>query len=218
MESFFASQRSDLNLHWEDVEKLELSDKIPQFEGQHGLKRDLSNLNSPLDFFNLLITPAALQQICEWTNNFQERKRNRKKRDSHEIKWQKIDQSKLTCFLGVLLAMPTVQKQKISDYWSYSRITGTPGIQEIFSRDEFWELKRNIRFFKEELQTTDPFYRVKFLQTKIITNTNSLHSPPKNLTLDESMTKFNGRSKYKVYIPLKPIKFGFKVYTVTASI
>ena len=35
--------------------------------------------------------------------------------------------------------------------------------------------------------------------------------------LDEAMIKFSGRSKFIVYMPLKPIKYGFRVYTVAAA-
>ena len=58
---------------------------------------------------------------------------------------------------------------------------------------------------------------MRVLLDEIIANTNNYYQPPKLLALDESMIKFNGRSRFKVYMPLKPIKFGFKVYTIVPS-
>ena len=52
---------------------------------------------------------------------------------------------------------------------------------------------------------------------KIIHNTNQNYNSPKELSLDETMIAFKGRSKFRVYMPLKPIKYGFKVFTVAAS-
>jgi len=73
------------------------------------------------------------------------------------------------CFIGLLLTMPMVQKQKISAYWEKRRTTNTPGIQEIISRDEFWNIKKNIRFYNEEIsRSSDPFYKVRFLIDEIL--------------------------------------------------
>ena len=37
------------------------------------------------------------------------------------------------------------------------------------------------------------------------------------LTIDESMIRFNGRSNFKVYMPLKPTKYGFKAYVLAEA-
>jgi len=74
-----------------------------------------------------------------------------------------------------------------------------------------------LRYYDGRINEEDKFYRVRPLIDQIIANTNSFYSPPKELTLDESMISFNGRSKFKVYMPLKPIKYGFKAYTLTSA-
>jgi len=38
------------------------------------------------------------------------------------------------------------------------------------------------------------------------------YTPGKNITVDEGLVKFNGRLSFKQYIPMKPDKFGIKVW------
>ena len=54
------------------------------------------------------------------------------------------------------------------------------------SRDEFYLIKKYIRFYDEK----DQFYKVRPLVDEVLTNTNNYYNPSKFLTLDESMIKF----------------------------
>ena len=39
----------------------------------------------------------------------------------------------------------------------------------------------------------------------------------KNITIDESMIHFKGRSEYTFYMPMKPIKYDFKLHILTET-
>jgi len=159
-----------------------------------------------------------LINICNWTNKYAEARRDRIRRESHERKWEALSLEKLKGFIGVLILIPMVQKPRFHDYWSENALTGTPGLRQIFFWDEFYSIKKNIRFHDgENFNNADPFYRFRPLFSEILDNTNELYKPPKLLALDESMVKFDGRSVYKVYMPQKPIKYGFKIYSVVPS-
>ena len=51
---------------------------------------------------------------------------------------------------------------------------------------------------------------MEYLSTKF----SSLYSPGENLTVDEAMIRFQGRSTLKQYMPMKPIKRGIKVWVL----
>lgn len=59
--------------------------------------------------------------------------------------------------------------------------------------------------------------KVRNLIDYMIVVSRSLYNPEKVLTVDEAMIKFNGRSKLKVYMPLKPTKYGFKAYILAEA-
>jgi len=210
----------DYTPEWiEATEDFYPSSTLPRFKkGSAGLKKDISDLEEAVQFFNLLLSSTLISDFTAWTNQYAEKNRNRKRRDSHEKKWENVTDSKVKAFLGMLLLLPLVHKPRLKDYWSNQILTDTLSIKNIMSRDEFQLLKSNMRFFDDNNHDkTDVFHKVRPMINEILKNTNDIYSPPKNLSLDESMIKFNGRSKCKVYMPLKPIKFGFKVYTLTKS-
>ena len=59
--------------------------------------------------------------------------------------------------------------------------------------------------------------KIRPLISHFIKVSQSLYDPESKLTIDESMVKYNGRSKFRVYMPLKPIKYGFKAYVLTEA-
>lgn len=72
-------------------------------------------------------------------------------------------------------------------------------MREIFTRDEFFLIKKSIRFSDGRIDSDDIFYKVRPMIDQIINNTNQYYSPPEELSLDQSMIPFNGRSRAKVY-------------------
>lgn len=208
----------NLNLDWEVAENFTRSEKIPIFRSKAPLKKDLSNLVNPEEFFELIVSDKFLTQICEWTNAKAELQRNRKKRESHEKKWSPLTLTKLKAFLGLLILMPLISRPRIKDYWSKKTLIDTPGIKKVFSRDDFLQIKKNIQLHNaNEYDKEDPFHKIRPMLTEILHNTNENYVPPQSLALDETMIAFKGRSKYKVYMPLKPVRYGFKAFTVTSS-
>ncbi len=124
---------------------------------------------------------------------------------------------KLKAFISLLM-MPLVGKPRIKDYWSSKALTSTPGLKSIMTRDEFLQIKKFIHFYDvENFNNADPYYRIRPLLDEILSNTKEIYRPPKNLTLDETMIPFKGRCKYIVYMPLKPVQYGFKAYTLTTA-
>ena len=49
-------------------------------------------------------------------------------------------------------------------------------------------------------------------------NFNSIYNPHIEVSVDEAMIKFKGRSKITQYIPLKPVKRGIKVWILADSV
>ena len=58
----------------------------------------------------------------------------------------------------------------------------------------------------------DKLYKIRPVIDKICAKSQELYTPGLNISVDEAMVKFKGRSSIKQYQPLKPIKRGFKVW------
>ena len=121
-------------------------------------------------------------------------------------------------FFGILIYMGIVKKPSCKEYWSKSILFGNPGFRELMTIDHFEQIRSYLHFVDEkESNKKDPFYKIRPMVDHIISSSQKLFSPEQCLTIDESMIRFNGRSGHKVYMPLKPIRYGFKAYVLTES-
>ena len=60
-------------------------------------------------------------------------------------------------------------------------------------------------------------YKIKPVLDVICGKSKPLHSLGQNISVDEAMVKFKGRSSLKQYQPMKPIKCGFKIWCIADS-
>jgi len=71
---------------------------------------------------------------------------------------------------------------------------------------------------KRESSTFDKLYKIR----PMIDHLNNVYctsfSPDRNLSCDESMVGFKGRSGIKQYMPMKPVKRGFKIWAICCAI
>jgi len=222
--SFEDDEEEDIDFgFWERyTENTNIENPIPVFRPNNNrVKGFFSHLEDPIEFFQLFIDNDYLDVICENTDAYYRIKNHdpRKKRDSHKRQWTKPNQEEIKAFLGLVLYMGLVKKSQLEDYWSTSFLFGTPGFRDILSHDHFTHLLRNICFYNvnTEPNTQDLLYKIRSLINKVINASQKLYTPGEYFTIDEGMVKFQGRHKLKIYMPLKPIKFGFKIYMLADS-
>ena len=114
--------------------------------------------------------------------------------------------------------MGVVKKPSLREYWSNDDMFGNPNFRDLLSFDHFEQIRGNIHFSDETNKNyQDPLYKIRFLIDHVIFVSQSLYVPEQTLTIDESMIRFSGRNIMKVFIPLKPIKYGFKAYVLAES-
>ena len=134
---------------------------------------------------------------------------------------QETDEAEMKAFVGMTLAMAIHKLPQIKNYWSGNWVLGVPQLQQIFTRNRYWYLFSNIHLVDNSkcLPRDDPLHDRLFKVRPLITKLNETfaehYSPSQNLSVDESMVRFKGRSMLKQYLPMKPIKRGFKVWCLS---
>ena len=91
------------------------------------------------------------------------------------------------------------------------------------TRDRFREISRYIYFVDNDTLVPrgedghDRLGKVKPLIDHLSTKFAKAYEPQRDISVDEAMIKFQGRSSLKQYMPLKPTKRGIKVWVAADS-
>jgi len=78
-------------------------------------------------------------------------------------------------------------------------------------------LNNNQKMLPRSSESFDKLFKIRSLIDHLNNIYKILYNPSQNLSVDESMVAFTGRSTMKQYMPLKPIKRRFKVWAMTDS-
>ena len=92
------------------------------------------------------------------------------------------------------------------------------------SRDRFFELHRYLHFADNSSLAPpgslehDKLGKVNPIIEKLSERFRSTYTPQMNVTVDEAIIPFKGRSTLKQYMPLKPVRRGIKVWALADSL
>lgn len=124
----------------------------------------------------------------------------------------------MSTFLGLNLLMGIKKLPSYLDFWSSRRELRDEFISSSMSRDRFKWLLGNIHVNDNSVVPQrgspqyDKLYKLRPFIQKLSQTFLDCYKPSKNQAVDESMIRFKGRSTLKQYMPLKPIKRGYKVW------
>jgi hypothetical protein len=133
------------------------------------------------------------------------------------IDWSSPTLADIKALLGVVINMGLHPMSGITDY-SQAWVNKMPFFSDVFPRDEFlllfWDLHfthadRQGKLKKEEL--------IKSVLDKIRSKCIRHYSPNTTVAVDESTVIFQGEGIFQNINPMKPVKFGLKMFVVSDS-
>ena len=139
-------------------------------------------------------------------------------------RWTPVTVEELNAYMGFMILMAIVHLPSIYDYWKKDEIYHYAPIASRISRDRFFKLHRYIHFCDNSSLAPpgspeyDKLGKIQPIIDMLSTAFYEVFSPQKNLSVDEAMIPFKGRSALKQYMPLKPIKRGIKVWAVSDAV
>jgi len=171
---------------------------------------DLKPGCSELKCFQKIFPRSLHINISQCTNKRLQILREKKKKTKDEIR--DSDSSEIMLTLGCLLVMSYNKLPKVYDYWSQNPFMGNQAIKMGMARNRFQLLMSKLYFNHPKPPTNAPKtnYIDEMVNCLKYTFLNTRRESPFQ-SLDESMMKFKGRSSFKQYMPLKPIKRGIKI-------
>jgi hypothetical protein len=125
--------------------------------------------------------------------------------------------SELLAFIALMTYMGIDYKPQLFMYWH--EFFGSPFVVSIMSRSRFKDILSCFCITKpvSDDVINDPAHHV---QSTIDTLNNRLRKhfhAQQNLVFDESMIAFKGKAKIKQYLPMKPHKWGFKMWSLCSG-
>jgi len=182
-----------------------------------------------IDYFWQIFDPGLVAFITRQTNRYAKERRRQRPSELRE-KWEPATVPEMKAFLGVLLLFGCVWQPEIDLYWAKSGgIFGHEIVRKTFPRHRFRLLLRyfyycNQRYCKpgtpqyssqKKAEKVDRMLKLRTVIERVNTNSQNMRNPTCELSIDEGVIPFRGRSKNVTYNPAKPHKYGIRVYMLS---
>ncbi|XP_068247951.1 piggyBac transposable element-derived protein 4-like [Palaemon carinicauda] len=181
-------------------------------KSQHNIVQEIAGLHnafsshSELTAFNFSITDRIIEKIFEAINQ--------RGSNIYGEDWKDVNRVELLSWLGFHIRCGINKDSPRHIEELFSTKTGLPIYRATMSRIRFQQIKRCIRF--DDMNTRmerksgeqgrlAPIYEVfqNFVEACQVN-----YKASEYVTIDESLVPFTGRSRFKVYMPGKPEKYG----------
>jgi len=143
-------------------------------------------------------------------------------RKEEKIYIDKITNENIRKYIGLIYLMGIIELPHERMYWSNDTLYHNNLFPTVMSGNLFRFLNKFLHFpkndFKNENNRFDKLYKIQpfidVLREKWRKNKPLLDI----VTIDETMIKWTGRLSIKQYIPLKPVKYGIKVFSIADAL
>ena len=127
--------------------------------------------------------------------------------------WRKVTEEEIRVFLALLIYMGTKRDCGSTRFWKGQ---GESWIFRAMSLERFSQIKRYLHISDPKLQLTrsEWFEKLEPLNTMVQSRSQKFYLGASNVTVDEMMIRFGGRSHHTYRMPSKPITEGYKVFAL----
>ena len=190
-----------------------------QFQEPAGPNHDLEPGSHPLDFFHLVFEEAFFAQISAQTNLYAAQCQVARP----DPRWTPTSPEEIKAFFSIQIIMGIHQLPEYCLYWADDKNLNVPGVSEVMTKARYEKLSQYLHLVDDtqalphDNPNYDPLFKVRPLLTMINANSLGAYIPGRELSIDEAMIGFKGRSLLKQYMPGKPTKWGIKVWQLSES-
>lgn len=172
--------------------------------------------NDEIDYFAKIFDEAVVCKVVEQTNIYAEQ--------TNTTNWTDITADELKAYIGCHIIMGIHKLPNLKAYWSSDPLLRVDAVADTMTENRFEKITQNLHLNNNEnlLPKThadyDKLHKVRPLLDLLNENIGKIYDPSSFVTVDESMIKFKGRCVLKQYMPLKPIKRGYKVWCLADAL
>ena len=192
------------------------------FNEEVGVRVDMDNNSSFLDYFHIFFTENVYQLIVDESIHFE--RQQRQLPDNTQGDLYNFIVPDLKAWLRLTLAMGLVNKSNLKAYWSTDFVIKTLLFPSTMSRDRYLQILRFLHFVNNDTAPNmadlnkDKLWIVRPFLTALLPRFSGVYAPSQNLSLDETLIKFKGRVQFRQFLPLKRSRFGVKGFVIADSV
>ena len=170
--------------------------------------------DSPLEIFQQLYTPDLFDYLTYQTNKYTKEILS----PEQYSKFEGITRKDIEAYMGFCILVGINSLPSLKVYWKRDSIHDYTPIADCISRKRFEDITRYLHFADNSSlsppgpTTYDRLGKVRPLMDRLQKKFAEIYIPGENVSVDEAMIKFQGRSSLKRYMPMKPTKRGIKVW------
>lgn len=182
---------------WGDVHA---PNEMSQWQNVQGPK----NLQSPMKYFESMVTNEVIELLVHFTNLYAAQKNV----------VANVSAAEMRCFLGVLLYSGYAVVPRRYMYWEKSTDTTFELVANALSRNRFTLIMTHIHFCDNTIIRTanDKFAKLRPLFQALNKNFSEMAPFEENYSIDEAMVPYYGGHSCKQFIRGKPIRWGYKLW------
>lgn len=117
-----------------------------------------------------------------------------------------IDKKELTTFFTRIILQGVIEKPDVKSYRLTRDVLSTPAFRDVMGRDRFMLIMKFLHFTDNEAPVDghpNPKLRKHWpVLTKLTEKFQTLYTPERNVSVDESLLRFKGRLSWKQYMPV----------------
>lgn len=169
-----------------------------------------------IGYFEKMFDEAVISKVVEQTNIYAEQKQSKN--------WTDITADELKAYIGCHIIMGIHKLPNLKAYWSSDPLLRVDAVADTMTENRFEKITQNLHLNNNEniLPKThadyDKLQKLRPLLDLLNENIGKIYDPSSVVSVDESMIKFKGRCVLKQYMPLKPIKRGYKVWCLADAV
>jgi len=166
---------------------------------------------SALAFFKLFFTTSMLDILVQNTNLYANEKDARTARKGKGRRWYPISQHELSVWIALHIYISLGDTSNIKSYWDTDKFC----IHRPMQYMSWYRFEQIKRYFHVSVPTIEPinywYSKLSPLFEHLRAKFKAYCIPSSNVSVDEMMKAFTGRSAHTVKMTNKPIREGYKI-------
>ncbi|CAK9829639.1 PiggyBac transposable element-derived protein 4 [Anthophora retusa] len=191
---------------WSDVDK---APNIPDFIAESGPKILPANKQSIKEIVEMFIGNDLFQLMVNESNIYYHQNKDKMCKGKKVSKRNDVSLAEMKKFLGMIVLMGQVKKDRKDDHWSSEFYTKTPSFSTVMSRNRFRQIWDTWHFSNNRTTAgSNKLEKIQPILSYLLDEFKSVYTPKKELSLDESIIPWRGKLSIKTCNPAKIIKYG----------